>query len=75
MCDNCSNEVPNFQSQFCDLCHISIVNMNKGGGSDSDDDDMAFGESPSSTPPGTVGKGFHKIAVKRDQSTGDITGW
>lgn len=47
--------------------------MNNGGGSDSDDDDMAFGESPSSNP-GT-GKGFHKIAVKRDQSTGDITGW
>ena len=47
--------------------------MNNGGGSDSDDDDMAFGESPSSTP-GT-GKGFKKIAVKRDQSTGDITGW
>ena len=39
---------------------------------DSDDDDMAFGESPTS---GAAGNGFQKIAVKRDHETGEITGW
>ena len=41
-------------------------------GSDSDDD-MAFSSSPSTNS--TSSGGFQKIAVKRDASTGEITGW
>ncbi len=44
--------MPNDPNKYCDLCHISIVNMNNGGGSDSDDDDMAFGESSTPSTPG-----------------------
>lgn len=47
--------------------------MNVAAGDDSDDDDMAF--SQSSSGPITNGGGFEKIAVKRDASTGEITGW
>jgi len=52
------------------MCYISILNMQSGN--DSDDDDMAFGTSPSAN---TSGGGFQKIAVKRDSETGEITGW
>lgn len=56
------------------MCYISIVNM--ANNSDSDDD-MAFSSGP--TRGDSVGSGgggsFKKIAVKRDNETGEITGW
>ena len=48
--------------------------MNVAGQDDSDDDDMAFSSSPTDPKHASTG-GFEKIAVKRDASTGEITGW
>lgn len=59
----------NPSNKYCQMCYISIINM-QNGNSDSDDDLMAF--SPASN---TTGSGFQKIAVKRDTETGEITGW
>ena len=56
------------------MCYISIVNM--ANNSDSDDD-MAFSSGPTrGDSVGSSGGGsFKKIAVKRDNETGEITGW
>ena len=58
------------------MCYISIVNMNNNSDSD---DDMAFSSGPArdSLASGNSGGGgsFKKIAVKRDNETGEITGW
>ena len=57
------------------MCYISIVNMNNNSDSD---DDMAFSSGPArDTSTGSSGGGgsFKKIAVKRDNETGEITGW
>jgi len=56
------------------MCYLSIINMQNGADSDSDDD-MAFSSPAGSTSGSTRGSGFQKIAVKRDAETGEITGW
>lgn len=59
------------------MCYISIVNMSNNNNSDSDDD-MAFSNGPTrgdSISSGGGGGSFKKIAVKRDNETGEITGW
>ena len=64
----------NDRKRYCQMCYLSIINMQNGADSDSDDD-MAFSSPAGSTSGSTRGSGFQKIAVKRDAETGEITGW
>ena len=73
ICENCWSEMPGKADRYCQMCYISIINMQGGGSSDEEEDGgMSFGSRGSSA---AASGGFSKIGVKKDTETGEITGW
>lgn len=73
----------NDRKRYCQMCYLSIINMQGGNDGSDSDDDMAFStpasgavnkQSSASSSSSSHGS-FQKIAVKRDAATGEITGW
>lgn len=69
----------NDRKRYCQMCYLSIINMQGGNDGSDSDDDMAFStpavnQSSASSSSSSRGS-FQKIAVKRDAQTGEITGW